>query len=250
MRMYGRLQQISEAWLGEALANPEHFYANFSETNGTNPNPTGGVGGLRAEASNITEQVSKQALASASYKKMQKSMELLRSKKISLEEYQKDAQTFQEECVQMVEDAMAEARRLAPELGSQSSAESDATEIDLGESWHCLHFLLTGNVWPDAAELHSPVLGGHEIPDKNGVMVYGPVRYLGPEEVADGASCLENFPISEKAEAYDAANGASLQIYCPEHGKSEIEYFFDLLLRFYQDCAAKRNAALLWIERF
>jgi hypothetical protein len=51
-----------------------------------------------------------------------------------------------------------------------------------------------------------------------------------------------------KAKNYDPENGEALGIYCPDHGREELENYFDLLLHFYQDCAEKKNAALLWLD--
>ena len=48
------------------------------------------------------------------------------------------------------------------------------------------------------------IMGGKEIPDRQGVMGYGPIRYLTPEEVRQVAEALAEFPIAARASAFDS----------------------------------------------
>jgi len=124
----------------------------------------------------------------------------------------------------------------------------DGLELSLHKSWHCLHFLLTGKSWePVDSSLGKAIMGGKEIPDRQGVMGYGPIRYLTPEEVRQVAEALAEFPIAARASAFDSVAAEEAKVYVPEHDAEELTHHFDQLKGFYRDAANKENAMLLWV---
>lgn len=72
-------------------------------------------------------------------------------------------------------------------------AEMPDPELDLGKSWHALHYPLTGTAWEigDAAA-STAILGGDEVGEDSG---YGPARVLGPESVRAIAADLDAIDI-------------------------------------------------------
>ena len=124
----------------------------------------------------------------------------------------------------------------------------DGMELSLHKSWHCLHFLLTGKSWDRVdSPLGKAIMGGREIPDRQGVMGYGPVRYLTQEEVRQVAEALSEFPIEARAVAFDPDAAEEAKVYVPEHDVEELTHHFTLLKDFYRDAADKNNAMLLWV---
>jgi hypothetical protein len=260
MGMYGRLRQIPEADLNRALADPAAFYARFDSANKSSIDHLSDE--LKAQAAWQFQRLQGLLVDSTVYTEMQQKMQLLKDNKISKEESLVAIRRYQEEAARFRTQVLAEAKEFAKNSPPRTPAQAEKfqspaepavaaglTDIALEKSWHCLHFILTGNAELEAGKFaDSPVLGGAEIPDKNGIMGYGPIHYLRPGDVAKKALSLQEFPIPSKAKNYDPENGKALGIYCPDHAPDELEHYFDLLLRFYRDCAANTNAALLWLE--
>ena len=120
--------------------------------------------------------------------------------------------------------------------------------LELEKSWHCLHFLFSGKVWETGkAPIEKAILGGTEIPDAEGIMGYGPVRYLEHGDVKKVAAALERYPIKRKAQEFDSTAAAATKIYSPNHSAEELVHYFNLLKRYYREAASKRHAMLLWI---
>jgi|SRR5579864_2482513 len=123
------------------------------------------------------------------------------------------------------------------------------TGLELEKSWHCLHFLFSGKVGETGkAPIEKAILGGTEIPDAEGVMGYGPVRYLEPGEVKKITAALERYPIERTALNFDPGAAAAAKIYCPSHSREELVHYFNLLKSYYREAASKEHAMLLWIE--
>jgi len=121
--------------------------------------------------------------------------------------------------------------------------------LELEESWHCLHFLFSGKVWKTGkAPIEKAILGGTEIPDTEGVMGYGPVRYLEQGEVKKITAALETYPIKRMAPNFDPRAASAAKIYCPNHSAEELVYYFNLLKSYYREAASKKHAMLLWVE--
>lgn len=121
--------------------------------------------------------------------------------------------------------------------------------LELEKSWHCLHFLFSGKVWETGkAPIEKAILGGTEIPDAEGIMGYGPARYLDNGEVKKIAAALEHYPIDQRARNFDPSAAANAKIYSPNHSAEELVRYFDLLKSYYREAASKKHAMLIWIE--
>lgn len=121
--------------------------------------------------------------------------------------------------------------------------------LGLEKSWHCLHYLFSGKVWETGkAPIEKAILGGAEIPDTEGIMGYGPVRYLEDGEVKKIRAALDNYPIKSAVSKYDPRAAKAAKIYSPNHSPEEIVHYFSLMRNYYREAAAKNHAMLLWIE--
>ncbi|HTQ61704.1 MAG TPA: DUF1877 family protein [Candidatus Solibacter sp.] len=121
--------------------------------------------------------------------------------------------------------------------------------LELEKSWHCLHFMLSGKVWKTGkAAIGKAILGGAEIPDVEGVMGYGSVRYLEPGEVKKITVALERYPIERAAARFDPRAASAAKVYCPNHSPEELVYYFNMLTKYYREAASREHAMLLWIE--
>jgi hypothetical protein len=86
----------------------------------------------------------------------------------------------------------------------------NAPQMDVGQSWHGLHYLLTGT----ASEFPAPrgflVEGGDEIGTDGG---YGPARLFSPREVDAIHSVLADISEEELWSRFDAAQMNAEQVY-------------------------------------
>ena len=81
-------------------------------------------------------------------------------------------------------------------------ARLDQKRLDLGKSWHLLHYLLTGSAKEASPPLGNAILGGRPIgPD----MGYGPARFLTPQEVREVAIALWEITADQLASRFDLA---------------------------------------------
>lgn len=122
----------------------------------------------------------------------------------------------------------------------------------LEKDWHVLHYLLNGTRQGGDGPLADAVLGGAEIPDTDGVMGYGPLRYLTPERVGRIASALAQVTAKELLSKFDQDDAIRKNIYLAEfmNNQSDWRYFsgfFDAFKDFYKDAAVSGNAMLLLI---
>jgi hypothetical protein len=98
---------------------------------------------------------------------------------------------------------------------SQPKATKTPKGLGLEKSWHCLHFMFSGKVWEAGKDpIEKTILGGSEIPDTQGIMGYGPVRYLKPPEVKTTTIALESYPIQEEARKFSPGAAEDANIYC------------------------------------
>lgn len=125
------------------------------------------------------------------------------------------------------------------------------TSLTLDESWHAIHFMLTGQVWEFDTELGRVILGGYLIgEDNNGNfdIGMGPATYVAADEVkvlAEKLAALDiekqkaNFSLSmfNGNDIYGFSDGDRAKYiykkedYIFEHLKSLIEYFQDAAAR-------------------
>jgi hypothetical protein len=121
--------------------------------------------------------------------------------------------------------------------------------LELEKSWHCLHFMFSGKVWKTGkAPIEKAILGGTEIPDTEGVMGYGPVRFLESGEVKKITVALESYPIERAAAQFDPRAASAVKVYCPDHSPKELAHYFKLLTKYYREAVSRKHAMLLWIE--
>lgn len=66
-----------------------------------------------------------------------------------------------------------------PDIAAQWFADRDP--VDVGTSWHALHFLLNGSAWGGEPPLFHAVLGGTPLGDPTS---YEPIRFVSRDEVA------------------------------------------------------------------
>jgi hypothetical protein len=129
-------------------------------------------------------------------------------------------------------------------------AEMPEPELDLGKSWHALHYLLTGTAWDTGAgAAGAAILGGDEIGNDGG---YGPARVLDPDLVRTVAAALDAVDPETLNARFDADAMAAAQIY-PNiwtRGATAVNDFsadFAELRRFYRAAADNGQAVLLAI---
>jgi hypothetical protein len=130
----------------------------------------------------------------------------------------------------------------------------DGAQLSLYKDWHLLHYVLTGKSWePVDSTLGKAIMGGTEIPDRQGVMGYGPARYLTPSEVREVSEALSDFPIEDRVASFDPKAAEAAKVYPPVQAGDKLAregfvQYFNLLRDFYQDAATKGNAVILWVE--
>lgn len=141
---------------------------------------------------------------------------------------------------------------LDPVMDEAIDTDEDVTErkqFDLDKNWHVLHYALNGTSESGDTPLSQAVLGNREIPDDEGVMVYGPVRYLRPEEVMAAAKALEAVDPQQLTSKWDSEDAKKKSIYGARafddpHTRGYLPELFEEFSAFYRD-AAERGSALL-----
>ncbi|MFD0974197.1 YfbM family protein [Plantactinospora endophytica] len=127
-------------------------------------------------------------------------------------------------------------------------AEMPDPELDLGKSWHALHYLLTGSAWGFGdGVVGAVILGGVEIGEDGG---YGPARLFGPEAVRAVATELDALDVESLRTRYDADAMANAEIYpggCTNDGAEFDDLVVHLveLRQFYRTAADNDQAVLL-----
>jgi hypothetical protein len=129
-------------------------------------------------------------------------------------------------------------------------AEMPEPELDLGKSWHAIHYLLTGTAWDTGDGVAgAAIFGGDEIGDDGG---YGPARVLNPDLVRTVAAALDAVDAQTLRARFDADAMAAAQIY-PNvwtRGAADVNGFiaeFVELCQFYRAAADNGQAVLLAI---
>ena len=116
----------------------------------------------------------------------------------------------------------------------------------LEETWHILHYLITGKAGEAAPPLGNAILGGTSIGD---VFGHWPARYLDPQQVGEVADALKRFNPEDLGERFDPPVLLKEHIYGSEEEKFDmLEYYFAQLMRYYTDAAARGNGMLLYIQ--
>ncbi len=123
----------------------------------------------------------------------------------------------------------------------------DEEGLCLEKSWHSLHYLLTGSAGEVASPLGNAVLGGTPI---GGELGYGPARVLEPEQVRAVASALAGLSKDDLARRFDLGAMSAAKVYaCDDESELELaQHYFEHLVRYYADAAARGHAVLLYID--
>jgi len=122
-------------------------------------------------------------------------------------------------------------------------------QFSLEKNWHVLHYLLNGTA-EGGDGLASAILGGTEIPDVEGVMGYGPMRYLTPTQVRAAANALATVSKEELTSRFNKNAAEAERIYLAHAIETPADraYLYELfegLREFYADAAARGNAMLM-----
>lgn len=128
--------------------------------------------------------------------------------------------------------------------------EGKSAYLDMKKAWHDLHFVLTGKdtsvplpfLMGENDEDHLPAInavrGGAEIEYD---VCYGYVRYLTPDEVKQVAEALSKFSYAQVRKRLEIRGRQE------EHFADFFNYYYEPLVRYYQDAAAKGNAMFLYL---
>jgi hypothetical protein len=127
-------------------------------------------------------------------------------------------------------------------------AEMPEPELDIGKSWHGIHYLITGTAWEirDGAA-GAAIFGGEEIGEDGG---YGPARLLRQEAVQQIGDALDALDVEELRARFDPQAMAAADIYPnvwddPDEFDGYLAPHFAALRRFYRAAAANGQAVLL-----
>lgn len=134
-----------------------------------------------------------------------------------------------------------------PKNGTEPSADR---RLDIDKAWHAVHFLLNGDPWEGRRPLVDAVLGGTELGQRN--FVYGPPRYLTPDEVHGVAEALDAVPTFELLDRFDAQALNDAEVY--PHGwsgsaeeRNWIERSYLELTQFFRRAAEAGDAMVLYL---
>jgi hypothetical protein len=124
--------------------------------------------------------------------------------------------------------------------------------FSLEKDWHVLHYALNGTTEGGEGPLGEAILGGKEIPDRQGVMGYGPLRYLEAGQVQDVATALAEVNPQSLLARLDAEDAKTKQIYLAHTLKDPADWsylpeLFQEFCAFYADATTHKNAMLLAI---
>lgn len=137
---------------------------------------------------------------------------------------------------------------------AEEGDEDDRFE-DIGKSWHCLHYLLTGTVGGGDPPLDFIVSGGVEVGDED--VGYGRARAFSSSNVAAIAEALRPIGHAELVRRFDARRMDELEIY-PHAGRwsevvptsEEFGYYldgFDALERLVERGHSEGLGLLAWL---
>jgi hypothetical protein len=139
-------------------------------------------------------------------------------------------------------------------LGRIQEQENNGRYLSIGQDWHALHFLLTGDGELKPHPLPSPPLGNvvQGGTDTKWPSTYGNVRSLAPDDVRAAAEALSKISVEELRSRFSVASFNAAQIY--PHGKrarwtaEEAESVFEVyprLVEFFQTAAVNGDIILL-----
>jgi Domain of unknown function (DUF1877) len=127
--------------------------------------------------------------------------------------------------------------------------------LELGKSWHMLHYLFTGHVH-DSSAPGDLLLTGEDLGDDVG---YGPARLHGAKEVTDFASFLNaqdtvrlqarvNYREMSDVGIYSMPMGPGTEDQYEAELRAEVAAYFPLLRDYVVEMAAKQAGLLIWLS--
>jgi hypothetical protein len=244
MGMRAKLRHISHTELRTAKEEPEKFYRDMY-----------GIKGKPADKNALTQSLGSQLGQALKESPLGKELlEFPEARRVA--EATRQGKVPDPADLQVVAEKMLELLpkiNFRPDLSAFMQSQPKATKIPKGlkleKSWHCLHFLFSGNVSETGKyPIEQAILGGADIPDTLGIMGYGPVRYLEAAEVKTTTIALERYPIEQEALNFSPAAAEEAKIYCPDHSPEELIHYFNLVKNYYREAVSKKHAMLSWIE--
>ncbi len=126
-------------------------------------------------------------------------------------------------------------------------------ELDIGETWHGLQYLLTHTAWEGKAPLDFLVRGGEDVGDIPSDE--GTARLFTPAQARQLAQALEKLPVSTLRARYEPARMQEEDIYPgfweeppPDlDPEEELLSYFEELKKFAADVAKREHALLVFI---
>jgi len=123
--------------------------------------------------------------------------------------------------------------------------------IDLDKAWHCIHFMLCGEVDTNENILSQAILGGTGIGEE---IAYGPARFIEAAKVREIAVALTAIDAAAFKARYDVDKIEESEVYLSEICSRDDEDAFEYLLEnylelvaFYQEAAERGDAVLAWL---
>ncbi|MBB5033691.1 hypothetical protein HNQ65_003281 [Prosthecobacter vanneervenii] len=123
--------------------------------------------------------------------------------------------------------------------------------LDIDKSWQIIHFLLTGDALDGDEPLCNAVMGGTEIGDVE--VVYGPARFLLPEQVVEVATALTSISEDELWNRFDIEAARKAEIYPQgwtgsETDRSYVLNHFKCLKTYFVDAANAQEPVILYLS--
>lgn len=137
-------------------------------------------------------------------------------------------------------------------------AESEGRYLNIGKTWHAIHFLLTGTNNASPSPLGNLVMGGTPLGDLENVdFDYGPACFLTPSEVQEVAEAISSISLAEFQARFDPQVLYTADVYPMMLWKSEQQTVEDLieditshyisLVKFFQKAANCGEVVLFYI---
>ncbi|MBC3882889.1 YfbM family protein [Undibacterium sp. LX40W] len=124
-----------------------------------------------------------------------------------------------------------------------------ASTLNIGTSWHAIHYLITGKTSSPVPGAGEVIFGGTEIGNDLG---FGPAHLFSAEEVKTISDALQAFPLKTFTGRYDVKQMQASKIY-PENwlkegdiGRARLLDYFQQILNFYAN-AAKNGQAIVFV---
>ena len=142
-----------------------------------------------------------------------------------------------------------------PRLVASKSEPADSParkKFSLEKDWHVMHYALNGTAKGGKGFLADAILGGAEIPDVDGVMGYGPIRYLRSQHVKRVVAALADVDPGQLLSKLDREDAEGKQIYLAHTLENLADWtylpdLFNSFRDFYTDAERNGSAMLLWL---